>query len=175
MSVNLPVTLGSSETLDAELGFTPNAAGAAAGTLNVSSNDADQSLVSVSMSGEGLQVETPPPATDRGSAGVLRFLGGVGQSPGEWHGQLRRGSPERVAQHAQSGWRSDRARQDCGSLPAIARRSEPHRRQSAPAGLCHRLGGAGSGPADPSAKNHAGMRVRPGDGRCAAPQSAGPS
>jgi hypothetical protein len=55
-----PVALDTNETLDVQVSFTPVAPGPATGQLIVQSDAPGQGLTSVSLSGDGVQVETPP-------------------------------------------------------------------------------------------------------------------
>lgn len=56
----LPVPLDTNETLDVELAFTPTAAGAATRSLVINSNDADESTVVIALTGNGVQIQSPP-------------------------------------------------------------------------------------------------------------------
>ena len=71
VNVSLPVTLSNNQTVDFELLFNPAVAGAAARTLIITSNDADEDTVTVQLSGVGLQAPVPP---SQQIASILTFF-----------------------------------------------------------------------------------------------------
>lgn len=59
-SPTLPVVLAPNGILDVEITYSPSVAGPCSGTLEIGSNDPDESLVQVPLIGNGVVVEVPP-------------------------------------------------------------------------------------------------------------------
>ncbi|MFH2112815.1 MAG: choice-of-anchor D domain-containing protein [Candidatus Bathyarchaeota archaeon] len=66
-----PFTLAPGATAYVSVAFTPTASGPASGTLRVTSDDPDEGLVEITLSGNGVSGETPP---SEQLAGILSFF-----------------------------------------------------------------------------------------------------